>query len=87
MARIGSMLKPYARTGCTQREGESIVSVEDGEGTPFGPCKILLGAGRAVPVKSYTGVQVDHGHAEQQHVSGVRGDGGVVVTMTEERDW
>lgn len=39
-------------------------------------------------VKSYTGVWVDRGQAaEQQQVPGVRVDGGVAVTMTEERDW
>jgi hypothetical protein len=36
---------------------------------------------------SYTGVRVARGHAEQQHVAGVRVDGTVAVMMTEERDW
>jgi hypothetical protein len=30
---------------------------------------------------------VDRGQAEQQHLWGVRVDGGVVVIMTEERGW
>ena len=41
----------------------------------------------AVPVMSYTGVRVERGQAEQQHVAGVRVDGSVAVIMTEERDW
>lgn len=36
---------------------------------------------------SYTDVQVERGHAEQQHVAGVRIDGSAAVIMTEERDW
>jgi hypothetical protein len=36
---------------------------------------------------SYTGVRVERGHAEQQHVPGVRVDGNAAVIMTEERDW
>jgi len=36
---------------------------------------------------SYTGVRVERGHAEQEHVAGVRDDGGAAVIMTEERDW
>ena len=36
---------------------------------------------------SYTGVRVERGHAEQQHVAGVRVDGSAAVIMTEERDW
>jgi hypothetical protein len=47
----------------------------------------IVEVGEAVPVKSYTGVWVDRGQAEQQHVSGVRVDGRVAVTITEERDW
>jgi hypothetical protein len=46
-----------------------------------------LGWGRAVPVTSYTGVWWTAAKAEQQHVSGVRVDGGVAVIITEERDW
>ena len=46
----------------------------------------LLPRRRAVPVKSYTGVRMDRGQAERQHISGVRVDGDVVV-MTEEHDW
>jgi hypothetical protein len=49
--------------------------------------KGIVGDGGPYPVKPYTGVWVDRGQAEQQHVSGVRIDGGVVVIMTEERDW
>ena len=36
---------------------------------------------------SYTGVRDERGQAEQQHVDGVRVDGSVAVTMTQERDW
>jgi hypothetical protein len=49
--------------------------------------KGIVGEGGPYPVKSYTGVWLDRGQAEQQHVSGVRVDVGVVVIMTEERDW
>lgn len=49
--------------------------------------KGIVGDGGPYPVKSYTGVWVDRGQAEQQHLSGVRVDDGVVVIMTEERDW
>lgn len=49
--------------------------------------KGINGDGGPYPVKSYTGVWVDRGQAQQQHVSGVRVDGGIVVIMTEERDW
>lgn len=40
------------------------------------------------PATDRTGVWVaDYGECSEQHVSGVRVDGGVVVIMTEERDW
>lgn len=40
------------------------------------------------PATDRTGVWVaDYGETSEQHVSGVRVDGGVVVIMTEERDW
>ncbi|GAA4033461.1 hypothetical protein GCM10023063_16400 [Arthrobacter methylotrophus] len=40
------------------------------------------------PVTDNTGVWVaEYGENSHQHVSGVRVDGGVVVIMTEERDW
>lgn len=49
--------------------------------------KGITGDGGPYPVKPHTGVWVDRGQAEQQHVSGVRVDGGVVVIVTGERDW
>ncbi|WP_427006750.1 hypothetical protein [Pseudarthrobacter sp. H2] len=40
------------------------------------------------PVKPYPGVRIaDYGQGSQQNLSGVRVDGGIVVIMTEERDW
>ena len=40
------------------------------------------------PATDRTGVWVaEYGECSQQHVCGVRVDGGVVVIMTEERDW
>jgi hypothetical protein len=40
------------------------------------------------PATDRTGVWVaDFGQTREQHVSGVRVDGGIVVIMTEERDW
>jgi hypothetical protein len=40
------------------------------------------------PATDRTGVWVaEYGECSQQHVSGIRVDGGVVVIMTEERDW
>jgi hypothetical protein len=47
----------------------------------------IVGDGGPYPVQPFTGVWVDRGQAEQQHLSGVRVDGGIVVIMTEERDW
>jgi hypothetical protein len=35
----------------------------------------------------HAGVWADRGQGKQPHPSGVRIDGGVVVMMTEERDW
>lgn len=40
------------------------------------------------PATDHTGVWVaEYGECSQQHVSGVRVDGGIVVIVTEERDW
>jgi hypothetical protein len=48
----------------------------------------IRGDGGPYPVKPHTGVWVaDYDECSQQHLSGVRVDGGVVVIMTEERDW
>lgn len=49
--------------------------------------KGISGDGGPYEVKPYTGVWVDKGQAEQQHLSGVRVDGGVVVIMTGTREW
>lgn len=49
--------------------------------------KGINGDGGPYPVQPHTSVWVDRGQAEQQHVSGVRVDGGIIVIMTEERDW
>jgi hypothetical protein len=49
--------------------------------------KGISGDGGPYEVKPHTGVWVDKGQAEQQHLSGVRVDGGVVVIMTEPREW
>lgn len=48
--------------------------------------KYRLGGGRAVPVKSHTGVWMDRGPAKEQNISGVRVGGGLAVIMTEESD-
>ena len=45
------------------------------------------GDGGPYPVETRTGVWVDRGQAEGQHLSGVRVEGGIVVVMTEGRDW
>jgi hypothetical protein len=48
----------------------------------------IRGEGGPYPVKPYTGVWVaEYNDCSQQHLSGMRVDGGVVVIMTEERDW
>jgi hypothetical protein len=48
----------------------------------------IRGDGGPYPVKPHTGVWVAaYDECSQQHLSGVRVDGGVVVIMTEERDW
>lgn len=40
------------------------------------------------PATDHTGVWVaEYGETSEQHVCGIRVDGGVVVIMTEERDW
>jgi hypothetical protein len=40
------------------------------------------------PVTDRTGVWIaEYGECSEQHVSGIRVDGGIVVIMTEERDW
>jgi hypothetical protein len=50
--------------------------------------KGIIGDGGPYEVKPFTGVWVaEYGECSQQHLSGVRVDGGVVVVMTEERDW
>lgn len=49
--------------------------------------KGIDGDGGPYPVHAHTGVWVDRGQAQQQHISGVRVDGGIVIIMTEERDW
>lgn len=50
--------------------------------------KGIIGDGGPYPVEPFTGVWVsDYDECSQQHLSGVRVDGGVVVIMTEERDW
>lgn len=49
--------------------------------------KGIQGEGGPYEVQSHTGVWVDRGQANHQHVSGVRVDGGVVVIMTEPREW
>ena len=56
------------------------------EGTWASAEKVSLPRG-AIPGPVLHRCLVDRGQAEQQHVSGVRVDGGVVVIMTEERDW
>lgn len=62
-----------------------------GRGTACGPGvpAVVVQASRirrrgAVPVMSYNGVWAERGHAEQQHVAGVRVDGSVAVIMTGE---
>lgn len=51
--------------------------------TGFPGCK-----GGDYPANDRTGIWVsDFDEASEQHVSGVRVDGGIVVIMTEERDW
>jgi hypothetical protein len=48
----------------------------------------IRGDGGPYPVKPYTGVWVaDYDECSELHLCGVRVDGGVVVIMTEERDW
>ncbi|HEX9088687.1 MAG TPA: hypothetical protein VF867_14310 [Arthrobacter sp.] len=50
--------------------------------------KGIIGDGGPYEVKPFTGVWIaEYGDCSQQHLSGVRVDGGVVVIMTEERDW
>jgi hypothetical protein len=49
--------------------------------------KGISGEGGPYEVKSHTGVWVDRGQAEHQQVSGVRVQGGVVIIMTEPREW
>mgnify|MGYP003429488610 FL=1 len=50
--------------------------------------KGIIGDGGPYEVKPYTGVWIaDYDDCSQLHLSGVRVDGGVVVIMTEERDW
>lgn len=46
----------------------------------------INGDGGPYEVQSHTGVWVDRGQAEQQHLSGVRVEGGIVILMTESRD-
>ncbi len=54
----------------------------------FGKSGITGYKGGDYPVTDRTGVWVaEYGESSQQHVSGVRVDGGIVVIMTEERDW
>lgn len=47
----------------------------------------INGEGGPYEVQPHTGVWVDRGQAEQQHLSGVRVEGGIVILMTESRDW
>lgn len=49
--------------------------------------KGINGEGGPYEVKSHTGVWVDRGQATHQHLCGVRVQGGVVVIMTEPREW
>lgn len=49
--------------------------------------KGIQGEGGPYEVKPHTGVWVDRGQAEHQHLSGVRVQGGIVIIMTESRDW
>lgn len=42
--------------------------------------------GGPYPVESHTGVWVDRGQAEGQHLCGVKVEGGIVIIMTESRD-
>ncbi|QOD05964.1 hypothetical protein [Pseudarthrobacter sp. BIM B-2242] len=49
--------------------------------------KGINGEGGPYEVQTHTGVWVDRGQAEHQHLSGVRVDGGIVIIMTEPREW
>jgi hypothetical protein len=49
--------------------------------------KGIPGEGGPYEVRTFTGVWVDRGQAEGQHLTAVRTEDGIVILMTESRDW